>query len=510
MASSPQDSIGLQRHVQLERKRGRPRIESNSNLISLDDGIAIRKERVRLAQRAYRNRRDTKVDGLKARVARLEHALEQTTNSFTRFQNLVIGEDNLPPKIVLEISRTALDIASAVREAHSEGPFQELLASDSGGMLMDRNSTATNTRVSKEPVGEEVLPNATSQVSSIGTTSAPSNDSTILSRPNPRSIIDSSLRTATQQQNLAARPQEIERRTWFTALLLQLCSEQGVQLLTSPDTTVDDLHPALSIHLTWVTVDQLRAQCLRARTTNFENIHEDPEQSVIFGSIGMYRSIEGSDGFLVPRSGKLEPQQLVHGRTRTRLRTNLQDFQGEWLEPIDVQEFLEEKGFFLGSGGQGGVLQFAIPEGNLRDIWTHDANAIFTEEIQRSRIVPSLPIAIDYLDNELLVSGEAMTEVEKHQAPAFVRMDPSLSTWNQEQFVVSGSLHEPHAKSSAARHSLRNELCSPVTPESLIEVTLHLDRLMRFLVTAASCIGSGPGIRKEAIERALRLSIAKH
>ncbi|KAG4443988.1 hypothetical protein IFR05_000535 [Cadophora sp. M221] len=512
MGSSPHDPVGIQRHVQLERKRGRPRIQSSSNLTSPDDEIAKRKERVRLAQRAYRNRRDTKVDDLKARVARLERALEQMTNSFTRFQNLVIGEDNLPPKIALEISRIALDIASTVREAHSEGPFQELLASGSGGIATHWNSASANTGVANEPVGNEVLPNETAQVSTTDTTSAPSNDPTTLGVVTPRLIIGSSPRIAMQQQNLATRPQAIERGTWFTELLLQLCSEQGVRLLTSPDTTVDDLHPALSIHLTWVTVDQLREQCLRARATNFEHMHEDPEQSVIFGSLGVYRSIEGSADLMVPRTGKLEPQQLVHGRTRTRLRTNLQDFQGEWLEPIDVQEFLEERGIILGSGGLGEVLHIAIPEGSLRDIWTHDANAIFAEEIQRSRVIKSLsPMAIDHRDNEPLVLGEAMTEVERHQAPTLVRMDPSPFASDEQQFVVSMSLYKRHTQSGAAQYDdPRNELYSPVTPESLIEITLHLDRLMRLLVAAASCIGSGPGIRREAIEQALRLSIAKH
>jgi hypothetical protein len=119
--------------------------------------------------------------------------------------------------------------------------------------------------------------------------------------------------------------------------------------------TYDDLHPTPSIHLTWVTVDEFRTQCVQATANSFEHVQEDLEQPVIFGFLDMYRSIEGSDGLVVPRMPKLKPQQLVHGQTRTKLGTNLHDFSGEWLKPINVQECLEWKGDLLESSGPAGA-----------------------------------------------------------------------------------------------------------------------------------------------------------
>ncbi|KAH7393578.1 hypothetical protein BKA64DRAFT_91672 [Cadophora sp. MPI-SDFR-AT-0126] len=492
-------------HVQPPRRRGRPRLEST--LGSREDVVAHRKERVRLAQRAYRDRRDTKVDDLKARIMKLEHALEQITLSSSRFQNLMSAKEDLPPRLALEISKITLEIASAVQKARSEEPLQI-----AGGpkKSVDCEAIAAVDVIDQGTISREVMPIEVARVSSSNTAST-AFSSGFPSGDVPHSVpsMDSSTTTGVQQHS-ALVDLKTPRGTWFTSLLLRLCSEQGLQLLTSPDTTFDDLHPALSIHLTWVTIDQLREQCLRARASNFEHMHEDPEQGIIFGCPRLYRSIEGSDGIVVPRAGKLEPQQLVHGRTRTKLETGLRDFQGEWLEPIDVLEFLEDMGIFLVDSGQGGVLQIAIPEDNLGDIWSHDANAVFTEEIQRSRVLASWPIVKEAQHNDLTISQGGHAQVSERETPMFVEQVHALDASHKKVTAVLDSFLQHQTLSSASQFDSEYQCNSPTTIENFINITLRLDRLMRFLVLAASCIGPSPGIRKEAIEHALRLSISKH
>ena len=468
-----------------------------------------RKERVRLAQRAYRNRRDTKVDDLKVRVARLEQALEQTTSSFTRFQDRIGADEDLPPRLALEISRTALEIAKAVRETHSEEPLREVQSSHDGEGLREpvhSESTVAATNSEKGLVGNEVLLSDSALVLNAGAAFYNDHDFSSIDAPDPMLHMGSSPRIAEDQQHLAARTMGRQQGTWFTSLLLQLCLEQGMQLLTSPYTTAEDLHPALSIHLTWLTIEQFREQCIRARARNFENLHEDPAQAAVFGSPLMYRSIEGNEGLVVPRLGKSEPQQLVYGRTRTRVVTNLRDFQGEWLEPVDVQEFLEDRGIFLGAGGIGEVLHIAVPEGILRDICSHDANAMFAEEIQRSMNTISQLFIDEGQSNDAMIHSGGATQLQKYPAQMIAgQYDPLVST-HRRRLMTSRSFPYQEAQSGRAQYT-------PVNPtgasESLINITLHLDRLMRFLVVAASCIGSGPGIRKEAIEHAMRVSIVK-
>ena len=60
----------------------------------------------------------------------------------------------------------------------------------------------------------------------------------------------------------------------------------------------------------------------------------------------MYRVVEGSDQ-AVPRLPSPSVQQLVCGKTRTTLVTDLSSHQGEWLEAVDVEEYLEERGIYV-------------------------------------------------------------------------------------------------------------------------------------------------------------------
>lgn len=496
-------------------KRGRPPIQSTSDSTLPGDEDSQRKKRVRLAQRAYRNRKDMEVDGLKARIARLEDALDQTTKLFTRLHNLVIGADNVPPKIAIEISRTALSIASVAQKANSGEPLQnnDVVPEDGGsGKSPDCQDATANTI--EELVAREIRPTETAQISSSSnpsTTSAPRNNVTSFGLAETPSLMDFST-TISAQQNLVLRASETHQRTQFAALLLRLCLEEGTRLLTSPTMTYDDLHPALSIHLTWVTLDDLRIQSVRFMANNFEYLPEDLDPSVTPVCPNMYRSIEGSDGIVVPRVPKLKPQQLVHGRTRTKISTNLHGFQGEWLEPIDVQEYLEWKRIFLGNCGQSRVLQIAIPETTLADIWTQNADAIFTEEIQRSRILPTLwPFGIESQALELEVPDEAVEAVPQSaesQIPTLVRQNDPLSIINPEQPIVAHALHEYQSQSDVAQYNPSSEFYPPRYAEQFISVRLHLDRFIGLLVGAACCIGPGPGIRKEDVDHALRVSIA--
>ncbi|KAH8684377.1 hypothetical protein BGZ60DRAFT_397431 [Tricladium varicosporioides] len=506
------DWVAIKSPVRQQQKRGRPPIQSTSDSVSAGDENV---ERTRLAQRAYRNRKDMKVDGLKARVARLEYALEQTIKSFTRFQNLAIEVENLPPKIALEISRTALDMALITQKAHSGGSFQNMIPDNSGPeKLLKSQDTADD--IPEERIAREVQPTERAQISSPGnplTTPVPKIDFTSfdLAKTTPPIGLSTTILT---QHNLAPRAPEAGQRKSFAEKLLQLCLERGVQLLTSPTMTYDDLHPALSIHLTWVTVEELRVQSVRAMANNFEHLQEDAEPSVTLLYPDMYRSIEGSDGLIVPRVPKLEPQQLVHGRTRTKLGTNLHDFKGEWLEPIDVQEYLEWKGIFLGSSGLDRVLQISIPEATIIDIWTQDGDAIFTEEIQRSRIMSNSWLfspesqGLELQGLEPKVSDEVLIQPAESQVPTLVRQNDSVAASNPGRSIFAPQAYQ--TQTNAAQYNLSNEFYPLGHVEQLISVTLHLDRLRKLLVGAACCIGPGPGIRREAVEHAIRLSIATY
>ncbi|KAM5529041.1 hypothetical protein FOXYSP1_16885 [Fusarium oxysporum f. sp. phaseoli] len=57
----------------------------------------------------------------------------------------------------------------------------------------------------------------------------------------------------------------------------------------------------------------------------------------------IYRAVEGGTKAVLRAPAPLV-QQIVRGKTRTMLDTNFAPLQGEWLEAMDVEEYLEERG----------------------------------------------------------------------------------------------------------------------------------------------------------------------
>jgi hypothetical protein len=79
----------------------------------------------------------------------------------------------------------------------------------------------------------------------------------------------------------------------------------------------------------------------------------------------MYRKIDGSESMLVNRASSRDVERLVFGWTRTTVESALPGFEGEWLEPSDVQEYLKDKVISTESPELTTVLPFTIPETDL-------------------------------------------------------------------------------------------------------------------------------------------------
>lgn len=444
-----------------------------------------------------------KVDGPKVKVAKLEHALERVIQSFSKFQNFASGLDKLPPSLALEISKTALDIASVARGVHTGKALDAGFPDD---RLSEKSQDSPDdTKGLDELVNRQIQPFETAHTlsaSNPSTISAPGSGLKSFDPVRPPLPV-SSFTMISPQQNIPARILDAPHNTWFAAKLLRQCVERGVRLLTSPDMTYEGLHPALSIHLNCMSVDQLRVRFVQAMMSDFNEEPEFYPPAITLIQPNMYRSIEGDDEILVPRMRTRQGQQLIPGRTRTRLDTSLRDFQGEWLEPIDVQEYLEWKGIFVGSIGPMRILQLAIPENYLAGIWTQDAGAVFTEEIQRSRLMPSSwSLGIESQDLELRGPDAAATQAAGFPFPEVGRRREEFNALvpsNQEQVII------PH---TVPEYSLPSEFYQSGYATQPVNVTLNLERLMRFLVVSACCIGPGPGMRKAAVDHALRVSIA--
>ena len=96
------------------RQRGRPRIDARDQ-----SATERRRTQIRLAQRAYRERKETTISSLNRRVATLEGIISQMSSRFSEFENTAREFGSLGPELASELTKTLntmTDLAS--RGAH--------------------------------------------------------------------------------------------------------------------------------------------------------------------------------------------------------------------------------------------------------------------------------------------------------------------------------------------------------------------------------------------------------
>ena len=77
-----------------------------------------------------------------------------------------------------------------------------------------------------------------------------------------------------------------------------------------------------------------------------------PQSTTALEHPSVFRIVEGNSGVLVGRPYQREVESLAFGCTRTVVDTWLPGLEGEWLEPIDVKEYLESQSVTTQNGGE--------------------------------------------------------------------------------------------------------------------------------------------------------------
>ncbi|KAE9363891.1 hypothetical protein N431DRAFT_489722 [Stipitochalara longipes BDJ] len=434
---------------------GRPRMPSSP--IAPTDSNAVRRERIRLAQRNYRSRREAEFNTVKEKAERAERALGTITKSFARFQNEVAKEKQLPPGVAMALSRTALEImnlSNDVRGTDTAGEERSGSGGDFSVNVVDacsERSADQDDQVQSEGNEEMELDCVDTQLPAWSTRS--SSDHRRISEVENECTASSSRSVTTWRQakmhSIDSIPQQPKRTPLFPythstnlpfALRLRLGAlEKAVQLLSSPTLSVGQIHPTLSLHLKWMAVEPLRTLNQNAlfRFPDLELYGPNPHPAL--PSPDLYRSVEG-EGIIVERKWGREVETLAFGKTRTRVETSMPGFDGDWLEASDVQEYLEDKGVLLTGAEVDNELRSAIPEG---------------------RFVQPIDVK----------AGDPVSEG--------VQSTGSVST-NQSPAANGGIKYKP----------------------------LDLQILIEYLALAACCIGPAPAVRKADVDRALVLAVA--
>ncbi|SCO58585.1 uncharacterized protein FFMR_15741 [Fusarium fujikuroi] len=192
----------------------------------------------------------------------------------------------------------------------------------------------------------------------------------------------------------------------------------------------------------------------------------------------MYRVVEG-EYKAVLRMPAPFLQRIVRGKTRTILDTNSPHLQGEWLEAMDVEEYLEERGIYMCN---------AVTSGTATT-----GNTMYRSSVPGD--AQSIP-----MEQRAFVSS--LAGFPGHEPADYLAFGlPSPRQWKRS---ATRQIH-----SSAIAGDLQSDFNQKTTQgiETASRVTVNLDKLVYLLAENAMCLGPVPGIRKADVDASIRGSI---
>lgn len=192
----------------------------------------------------------------------------------------------------------------------------------------------------------------------------------------------------------------------------------------------------------------------------------------------MYRVVEGENN-AVFRMPAPFLQQIVRGKTRTILHTDFAHLKGEWLEAMDVEEYLEERGIYMCNT----VMSSTTTTGDAR----HQPSITGSEQ--------RIPVE----QRDPLSSSGGFPGHEPADYLVFGLSGP-------RQWLRSTN---SHIHSSAIVGDLQSEFNQQTTQgiEKASRAIVDLDKLVHLLAENAMCLGPVPGIRKADVDASIRGSI---
>ncbi|KAJ6018980.1 hypothetical protein N7522_001047 [Penicillium canescens] len=227
----------------------------------------------------------------------------------------------------------------------------------------------------------------------------------------------------------------------------------------------------------------------------------------------MYRVVEGGTK-TTSRAPTPLVQQIVRGKTRTMLDTNFAPLQGEWLEAVDVEEYLEERGIYIRNAVSNSMTS---TDETFYEKYVPDSEQN-TPMLALSGAVPGKKLAWTINDNTLSQLGSMERPPSASLSADFHGHEPSdysvfgiprprqwLRPTNSQHLptVMAGVLSSD--ASSVLQSNFKSQIAQALTETS--RITVNLDKLVHILAENAMCLGPVPGIRKAAVDASIRGSI---
>lgn len=283
--------------------------------------------------------------------------------------------------------------------------------------------------------------------------------------------------------------------------LLRACVIRGISLLQSQDLRATNFlfqDPVLKLPLQSISQKDLLALSTVRVTADINVAFLDApyvdSPTTILPSL--LRAVEGDASSAVPRLSPPLLQTLRFGRTRTLVQTDLPGYEGEWLESVDVEEYLAQRGIFISN------MMSTVPPA----ITVSAAGAPLHPPTAHNSEIPSI---VNTSMNEAYTVSENSLFHQQHSrlilAPAYNMLSMPLENASDVQY---GKIDFNPLPLFEDGDSISSYSEPPIASQtSTTNITIDLDKLVLGLANKATCLGPGPGIKRTAVDKAIRESV---
>ncbi|KAI9805987.1 MAG: hypothetical protein M1825_000601 [Sarcosagium campestre] len=547
-----------------KRQRGRPRLDGQDQ-----SAIDRRRTQIRLAQRAYRNRKEETIASLQGRVSDLQKNLEEMKACFIAFKDFATDSgiaDSMPAVSTVLEQSTERYMSLYNGASRDGGPFDdEVEVADAVVVSPTKkrsprsskaNSSGSNaTRASETQVwGYQIDPSPSRDDATISAVAA------VHQRDQAASSLASLIPvsaagvpfppTATGRLSGASKhlaitdawmppidarlddpPQSFTfspREPTFIRRLHRATLERAYKLLLNPNAPQSRKSRVFKLSLCFYDEDQLihKLKGLLHKSTN-EELYFEETPFIHLGDAGMHYPTRDSDGqtVLPPNSwvvraaaGGLATLHPANEPSRPpAFAINLEGYEGAWFDANDVVQFLRTQGASVDNDSS---FAEVLIEDESVDL---DRHAPLTEEHSVHRD-SQIKDSADISDG---ASSSHLVTLPEYDAPAPLRGfydqfhvgAAETQSWSDPSFGYGMGLGRGVAE--VDRHGFADAGINATSIPNILNAataripkrrnfrtaTLDINKLLEELTSKAVCLGRSPGYRKTDVELAFKTSL---
>ncbi|KAI9714550.1 MAG: hypothetical protein M1812_006355 [Candelaria pacifica] len=476
------------------KQKGRPRLEKR-------DATAAdrRRTQIRLAQRAYRLRKETTISSLTAKVSQLTSTIDEMNKSCSKLNDDAIssGIMQLSPKLALELQQTTEHLSLLARNATSDSDHdqEQAQAQDAdAGCGPSKSAEQDESRLSQRSQPSR-------QVSAVQERLQPRQ---MLGYQNTYSSIEDAI-PSVEDSDLGSRYAQITpspvpkaltptytysaQETTFARRLMRAAIERAYRLILDNRAPASAISRVFGYCLAYSTRDQTLG---RFREVLSRSSKEPLEQVfapfVSVGGAGTHypRSVEERGSATKNPRG---PQAVIMNKLGEPSKTrepwlNSIGFGGEWFDSNDVESYLRQRGVQLEA--QSSFAQVEVP------VVAHQLGGPSTSSTITDNDMPDIiPVAAN-ADNNLSTQPRTSNSLGQMFPNAPITDPYGFTNREATGTSIPHMLNLPHAARAKPRTNV---------------LTLDVSILIDELIKKAVCLGKTPGYRRDSVDSAIQVAI---